>query len=161
MGEGKGQNICIISFDQKNKSASQHSLSCFATSLFLLVLHLPELGHMAIPSCKDDRERRKQNYHDQSTPIMSHCLGLAQCYHIKLRRRREVYIRQHYLNSDIRFGHCRIRSWTHSIGDRAFQGEVTGVHRNMWRIKKSYFAAVQGNCTFSNLSYRNKITDCN
>lgn len=58
--------------------------SCFAISLLLLVPHLPKLGHMAIPSCKDDWERWKQDYEDCSTPIMSHCM--SHCNNIKLRK---------------------------------------------------------------------------
>lgn len=50
----KVQNSCIISFDQENKTVSQHSPSFFATALLLLALHLPKLGHVAIPNGKDD-----------------------------------------------------------------------------------------------------------
>ena len=52
--KGKGQNNCIISFDQEN-NVFQSSPSYFA--LLLLVRHLPRLRHMTIPGCKNHQTK--------------------------------------------------------------------------------------------------------
>ena len=134
--KGKCQNICIISFDQENKSVSQHFPSSFATSILLLVSHLQ--NWVTWPSLATKIRRNESRI--VTTGVDSG--PLAHCYNGKLRKKEEGRYWATNLNSGIRFGPCRIGSLIHKHGDKGFQGEVThgmGQHKACGKNKEIRF----------------------